>query len=86
MALKTTLVANWRAVLKHAWSIRFIALALVLQALELALPLLQPFLPIGPGLFSILSAVATAAAGAARLVAQKSVTPPANDPDFETGD
>jgi hydrogenase/urease accessory protein HupE len=39
-----TLIWNWKAVLKRAWSIRLIVVAAVLSGLEVALPLLDlPF-------------------------------------------
>lgn len=67
-------VANWRAVLRSAWSIRLIALAFTLTAAEVALPLLEGFLPIPPGLFAALSGLAGAGAFVARLVAQKELS------------
>lgn len=65
------LVTNWRAVLVSAWSVRLIALAFVLTALEVALPLLDGYLPIPPGIFALASGLATAGAFVARLIAQK---------------
>ncbi len=67
------LVADWKAILRHAWSIRFLLLAGLLSGAEVALPLLQGLLPISPGLFAGLSLIAVAAAFVARLVAQSSV-------------
>lgn len=68
------LVANWRAVLTRAWSVRLMALAFVLTALEVALPLLDGMLPIPPYTFAALSGLATAGAFVARLVAQNNVS------------
>ena len=68
------LVANWRAVLRRAWSIRLLILAGVLSGLEVALPLIDGVLPIPTGSFAVLSFLATAGAFVARLVAQSSIS------------
>jgi len=68
------LVPNWRAVLTRAWSIRLMAAAFVLTALEVALPLVDGLLPIPPFTFAALSGLATAGAFVARLVAQKTMS------------
>jgi hypothetical protein len=39
--VKLTLVANWRRVLRYAWSIRLMLFAGLLSGLELVLPLLD---------------------------------------------
>ncbi|WP_242220097.1 hypothetical protein [Shinella zoogloeoides] len=67
-------VANWRAVLRYAWSIRLIALAGILSGIEVALPLAGDVLPIPTGLFAGLSLLVTAAAFVARIVAQKGIS------------
>ena len=67
-------VANWRAVLRHAWSVRLLAVAFILTGLEVALPLMDGLLPIPPRSFAILAGLATAGAFVARLVAQKGVS------------
>ena len=69
------LVANWRRVLKHAWSIRLIILAGVLSGAEVALSLpdIEARLDWPHGIFAALSAITTAAAFIARLTAQGSV-------------
>ena len=66
------LIADWRQVLKRAWSVRLIIAAGLLSGAEVALPLLP--LPIPAGIFAALSAVTTAAAFIARLLAQKDMT------------
>lgn len=66
------LIANWRQVLKRAWSVRLMIAAGLLSGAEAALPLLP--LPIPAGIFAALSAVTTAAAFIARLLAQKDMT------------
>lgn len=65
------LVANWRAVLRRAWSSRLMLLAGLLSGLEVVLPLLNGVLPIPPGIFAALSFVTVAAAFIARVIAQK---------------
>ena len=68
------LKSNWRDIATKAWSFRFILLAAVLSGFEVALPIMREAIePLGlvpPGVFAMLSFVATAAAGVARIVAQ----------------
>lgn len=66
--------ADWRRVLRHAWSIRFMALSAVLSAIEAALPFLDGYLPIPQGVFALLSALTVGGAFIARLVAQESAS------------
>lgn len=68
------LVAEWRRVLRRAWSIRLMLLAGLLSGAEIALPLLDGVLPVPAGIFAGLSFAATAGAFVARLVAQKSIS------------
>jgi hypothetical protein len=68
------LVANWRAVLTRAWSVRLMIAAFVLTVAEVALPLLDGYLPIPPYTFAALSGLATAGAFVARIVAQSNVS------------
>ena len=68
------LVANWRAVLRHAWSLRLMALAAVLSGIEVALPLLDGVLPIPPLWFAGAEGLITMAAMAARFVAQAPIS------------
>lgn len=63
--------ADWRDVLRHAWSIRFIAAAAILSFLEVVLPLVGAALPFPPIVASILIGLATAGAFVTRLLAQK---------------
>ena len=65
------LSADWRAVLRHAWSVRLIALAALLTGIEAALPYLD--LPIRPDLLAALTLLVTVAAFVARLVPQRSL-------------
>lgn len=65
------LVADWRRVLRRAWSIRLMILAGLLSGVEVALPLADGLLPVPAGVFAALSALTTAGAFVARLLAQK---------------
>jgi len=65
------LVADWRRVLRRAWSIRLMIFAGLLSGVEIALPLLDGVLDLPRGLFAAGSALTTAAAFVARLLAQK---------------
>lgn len=71
---RLTLVDNWRAVVRRAWSIRLIVVAGALSGVEVALPLFGEALPLPAGIFASLSFAATAAAFVARIVAQESVS------------
>jgi len=64
-----TLIANWKLILKKAWSVRLMLIAAVLSGIEVALPFFADALPRGP--LAALSFVAVALAFVARLVAQK---------------
>jgi len=68
------LVANWREVLRHAWSIRLMLVAALLSGLDAAQPLVAGLVPIPPMVFAALAALISAGAFAARLVAQEQVT------------
>lgn len=62
------LTEDWRHVLKHAWSIRFIVLAALLSGVEIVLPMFDDTMP--RGLFAVLTLVVTVAAAVARLIPQ----------------
>ena len=68
------IVRNWREVLRHAWSLRLIAVAGILSGLELVLPYLGVTLSINPFYLTLATFLVTMAAVIARLVAQKTVT------------
>ncbi|KQZ31569.1 hypothetical protein ASD50_14970 [Mesorhizobium sp. Root552] len=68
------LVSNWKRVLCHAYSIRFLLLAGILSGLEVALPLLDGILPVPPTTFAVLSGLCVCMAFIARLVAQDRVS------------
>ncbi|WP_103223657.1 DUF7940 domain-containing protein [Roseibium marinum] len=63
------LTADWRRVLKRAWSVRLMVFAALLSGAETALPFLGN--SIEPGRLAGLSALATAGAFVARILAQK---------------
>lgn len=63
-------IANWRDVLKRAWSVRLIILAALLSGAEVAVPMLGDVLPVPSGTFAALSGFVAAAALLARVVAQ----------------
>lgn len=65
------LVQNWRAVLKHAWSIKLITVAGLLSGAEVLVPLLQEQVP--RGIFAALAAATAAGAFIARIMAQASL-------------
>lgn len=62
---------NWLQILKKAWSIRLIAVAFILTAIEAGFGLYGTPEWIPPGLFAALSGLVTAGAFMARLYAQK---------------
>lgn len=68
------LVANWRDVLRKAWSIRLLLLAGLLSGMEVALPLVDGVYEIPRGVFAALSGVTVAGAFVARIVAQKGLS------------
>lgn len=64
---------DWGWVLRHAWSVRFIAVAGVLTGAETALPLVANFTPIPPPLYAGLMFILTCGALMSRLVVQRSI-------------
>ncbi len=67
------LIANWRQVLKRAWSIRLLVLAGLLSGLEVFLPIIDENLDIPRGVFAVLSGAAACAAFISRILAQKGI-------------
>ncbi len=65
------LLADWREILRKAWSIRLMIVAGLLSGVEVALPLFADALP--RGIFAALSALIVMAALVARLLAQKNL-------------
>ncbi len=68
------LVSNWRAILKHAWSVRLMIVAAFFSGLEVSLPLLDGYVDIPPRMFAVLSGLTVAAAFIARFTAQKGIS------------
>jgi len=68
-----TLVWNWRRIVKRAWSMRFMLLAVVFSGLEIALPLLDGVLPVSRGVFAVLCGITVIIAMLARIINQPSV-------------
>jgi hypothetical protein len=64
-----TLHSEWRRLLRHAWSIRLLALAGLFQALQAVLPAFEDVIP--GHWFGIASGLATTGAFIARLITQK---------------
>jgi len=62
---------DWRKILRHAWSIRLLALAGILSGCEAVLPIAQPYWNIPPWAFSAILFIIIAAAFVSRIVAQK---------------
>lgn len=62
---------DWVNIIKHGWSVRFIAVAALLSGLEVSLPLIQPYVNISPVLVGAAAGVASVGAFIARIVAQK---------------
>jgi hypothetical protein len=67
------LIDNWKAVAVKAWSMRFIALSVILSALEVALPYVSDLFP--RGVFAVLAGVVSMGAAISRLVAQPRLHP-----------
>lgn len=63
--------ANWREIVRRAWSVRFIAAAAVLSALEALVTLFPDVLPLSRSVLAVLVPVVIAAAFVARLIAQE---------------
>ncbi|WP_100961081.1 hypothetical protein [Bosea sp. FBZP-16] len=68
------LASNWRAVLRHAWSLRLTVLASMLGAVEFVLPIFMDDPPIERGVFAALAALVSLAAAIARVVAQQPIS------------
>lgn len=60
---------QWRTILRRAWSIRLMALAVLLSVAEVVLPIFQDYVPLG--WFALLTALVVAAAMVARIMAQQ---------------
>lgn len=67
------LYPNWRDILRKAWSVRLMLVAALLSGIEVAVPIFYTAADFPPGVFAAASAMVTAAALVARIVAQKDV-------------
>lgn len=70
------LVWNWKAILKRAWSMRLMLVAVVFSGLEVALPLMEDVIPLDKGVFAGLCGLTVMIAMVSRLVYQPSVREP----------
>lgn len=61
--------ADWKIIIKKAWSIRLMLLAGLLSAVEVVLPFFSDVMP--RGVFAALSGLSVGGAFVARLVAKK---------------
>ena len=68
------LIAGWRQVLRHAWSVRLLAVAALFIFLEVLLSLLGSSLPFPPIGTALMTALVTVAAFVARFVVQKDLS------------
>jgi hypothetical protein len=69
--MKIRPVDDWRRVLRHAWSVRLLALSFVFDGLEAAFAVFADDPPIPRGTFALLSFGTTVLAGVFRFVSQK---------------
>ena len=68
---KVSLYPNWKQIIRKAWSIRFMAMAALLSACEVVLPLYEDTIP--RNIFASLSFFFVTAAFISRIVAQRDV-------------
>lgn len=67
-------VKNWREVLRNAWSVRLMGLNAILSPMSIALPIIEPLVPLKYLIgFAVLVFAVNIAALGARFVAQKNV-------------
>ena len=69
--MKIQIVADWRRVLRHAWSIRFLALSILFGGLEVGFAALSSNPPIPAGVFAALSFLTTVLSGVFKFISQK---------------
>ena len=67
-------VHNWRTILRHAWSVRFMALGTLFAMLETALPLIDEIVNVPPGLFLTLTMISMAGSFVSRFIHQATVS------------
>ena len=66
---RVRLNTEWRTIVRHAWSMRFGAVAVVFSIAEVAVPLYQDAMP--RGVFAALSGLSMVGGMIARLLLQK---------------
>lgn len=71
-----TLHPNWRQILRHAWSVRFLGLAALFDGVNASVPYLDGLLPVPPGMFAALAGLSSVAALISRVVYQETVHDP----------
>jgi hypothetical protein len=71
--MRISLVDDWQAILRKAWSVKFNIAAALFGAGELAVQIWQPA-SIRPGVFAGIAAFVSIAATAARVMAQKELS------------
>ena len=64
---------EWKRIVRHAWSIRFIVIAGLLSGAEIVLPMFSDVIP--RNIFAGLSILAVIAGLYSRLVYQRSISP-----------
>ena len=69
-----TPLTNWRAVLRHAWSVRFMALAVALEIVSQVLPFFERALPVSAEALGLIELSLLLAALAARFVNQRTIS------------
>lgn len=79
--MRFTLAPNWKVILRHAHSIRPMAVVCVASALDAAFPYMEGVLPISRPVFSMLLAAVSAWAIYVRLTYQPKLSVPPVKPD-----
>lgn len=62
---------DYKRILRYAWSIKLTVLAVIFSAAETALPIIQPYVSIWPGIFAVAAGLSSAGAFYTRIVSQK---------------
>ena len=62
---------HWRFTLRHAWSVRFIAVAAACSGLQVGFSLAQPYVTINPIWLAVGAGLAAAGAFVSTIIAQK---------------
>lgn len=68
------LLYNWKLILKHAWSVRLMLLAALVDGINAAWPYFENFIPVTQPIFGSIGGLLTIAAIVARFVAQKPIS------------